>query len=61
MSDFRYYRQNNFPPVIKNLIIINVIVYIAQLTLDKTYNLTERFSLYPIIPDGLKKYFGIAG
>ena len=26
MSDFRYYRPSNFPPVVKNLIIINVLV-----------------------------------
>lgn len=55
MSEFRYYRQNNFPPVVKNLIIINVLVYIGQLTLEKTYQLTERFMLYPIMPDALRK------
>ncbi|HEY2721345.1 MAG TPA: rhomboid family intramembrane serine protease [Chitinophagaceae bacterium] len=56
MSDFKYYRQNNFPPVIKNLVIINAIIYIAQVTFDKSYNLTQRFSLYPIISNGLKKW-----
>jgi len=55
MSEFRYYRQNNFPPVVKNLIIINVLVYIGQLTLGKTYQLTERFMLYPIMPGELRK------
>src|SRR5437773_4444453 len=55
MSEFRYYRQNNFPPVVKNLIIINVLVYIGQLTLEKTYQLTERFMLYPIMPETLRK------
>jgi membrane associated rhomboid family serine protease len=50
MSEFRYYRPNNFPPVVKNLIIINVLVFIAQLTLANTYHITERFMLYPIMP-----------
>ena len=48
MSDFRFTRPNNFPPVIKNLIIINVLVYIAQLTLDRTFNITNLFALYPV-------------
>ena len=30
MSDFRYTRPNNFPPVVKNLILINGIVFLAQ-------------------------------
>jgi membrane associated rhomboid family serine protease len=54
MSEFRYYRQNNFPPVVKNLIIINALVFVGQLTLEKTYHLTERFMLYPIMPEGLR-------
>jgi membrane associated rhomboid family serine protease len=32
MSDFRFTRPSRFPPVIKNLIIINVLVFIAQST-----------------------------
>lgn len=54
MSDFKYYRQNNFPPVVKNLIIINALVYVGQLTLEKTYHLTERLMLYPIMPETLR-------
>ncbi|MFI5185302.1 MAG: rhomboid family intramembrane serine protease [Chitinophagales bacterium] len=54
MSDFRYHRPSNFPPVVKNLIIINVLVYVGQLTLEKTYHLTERFMLYPIMPASLR-------
>lgn len=53
MSEFKSYRPNNFPPITKGLIIINVIVYIAQLTLDKYINLTDRISLYPIMPQKL--------
>jgi membrane associated rhomboid family serine protease len=56
MSEFRYYRQTNFPPVVKNLIIINVLVYVGQLTLEKSYQLTERFMLYPIMPEGFRKW-----
>ena len=48
MSNFRYYRPSNFPPITKNLIIINVLVWIAQLIFDKQYGLTEILALYPI-------------
>ena len=54
MSEFRYYKPNNFPPVVKNLIIINVLVFIAQLTMQ-SYHVTERFMLYPIIPSELHR------
>jgi len=53
MSDFKYHRPSNFPPVVKNLIIINVLIFIGQLTIT---GLTERFMLYPILPHGLEKY-----
>jgi membrane associated rhomboid family serine protease len=63
MSDFRYYKPNNFPPIVKNLLIINVLVFLAQLTLGATYHLTERFMLYPILPPAINPwlpegYFG---
>jgi membrane associated rhomboid family serine protease len=53
MSDFRYYRPSNFPPVVKNLIIINVLVFIGQLTIE---HLTERLMLYPIMPAGFRSW-----
>jgi len=53
MSDFRYYRPSNFPPVVKNLIIINVLVFVGQLTIA---HLTERFMLYPIMPEALRSW-----
>lgn len=53
MSDFRYYRPGNFPPIVKNLIIINVIVWIAEQILEKQYHIAERISLYPIMPKKL--------
>lgn len=48
MSNMRYYRPENFPPIVKNLIILNVLVYIAQLTLDRQFGLTKILMLYPI-------------
>ena len=52
MSNFDYTRPDAMPPIVKNLIIINVLVFVAQLIL-KQFNITERFSLYPIMPDAL--------
>jgi membrane associated rhomboid family serine protease len=48
MSDFRYHRPDNFPPIVKNLIIINVLVYLAQIFLENQYDLTNKIALYPI-------------
>jgi membrane associated rhomboid family serine protease len=48
MSDFKYYRPDNFPPVVKNLLIINVLVFLAQNLLDNQYALTARLALWPI-------------
>lgn len=53
---FRYTRPDNFPPVLKNLIIINVLVFLAQeLLKDKfslpgaeEYGLTGVLGLWPI-------------
>lgn len=53
MSDFRNYRPSNFPPIVKNLIIINVLVWVAQ-QIFQQYHLTEKISLYPILPQQLK-------
>jgi membrane associated rhomboid family serine protease len=47
MSEFKYYRPNSFPPLIKNLIIINVLVWIAQL-MFQSYDLTSKLALYPV-------------
>jgi membrane associated rhomboid family serine protease len=55
MSNFRYTRPDSFPPIVKNLIIINVIVWIAQLVLDKQFNLTDKLALYPIMPEQLRQ------
>ncbi|HEX8316341.1 MAG TPA: rhomboid family intramembrane serine protease [Flavisolibacter sp.] len=48
MSDFRFTRPDEFPPIVKNLIIINVLVFLAQLLLDQRYFLTARIGLWPV-------------
>jgi len=49
MNDFRYYRPSAFPPVIKNLIIINVLVFIAQETIGQSSAFTNNvFALHDI-------------
>ncbi len=53
MSEFRFTRPNNFPPIIKNLIIINALVYVAQMLLDKQYAITEKLMLWPLMPASL--------
>lgn len=53
MSDFRYTRPDGFPPIVKNLIIINVLVYLAQILLANQFAITERFMLWPLMPDKL--------
>jgi membrane associated rhomboid family serine protease len=53
MSDFRFTRVDRFPPVVKNLIIINVLVFVAQAIFDQQFQLTSKLMLRPIIPDEL--------
>src|SRR5438309_1305772 len=48
MSEFRFTKPSNFPPVVKGLIIVNVCVWVLQLILDRTYDITDRLALYPI-------------
>lgn len=52
MSDFRYTRPDSFPPIVKNLIIINVLVFVAQLTLG----ITDKIMLYPIQHEAFRPY-----
>ncbi len=56
MSEFRFTRPNNFPPVVKNLIIINILVWVAQLIYHNQFNLTEKIALYPIDTPYFKPY-----
>lgn len=48
MNDFRSYRTDRLPPVVKYLIVINVLVWIAQLILDRGPGLTPFLALYPL-------------
>src|SRR4051812_5761134 len=48
MSEFRFTRPNQFPPVVKNLIIVNVLVFLAQKTIGATYNLDNLFALHDV-------------
>jgi membrane associated rhomboid family serine protease len=50
MSDFRSYTPDSFPPIVKNLIIINVMVFLAQLTFESnaTFNLENMFALHDL-------------
>jgi len=48
MSEFRNYRPETFPPIVKNLIIINVLVFLTQMMFDRQYLITPRIGLWPI-------------
>jgi membrane associated rhomboid family serine protease len=56
MSNFRYTRPESLPPIVKNLIIINVLVFVAQLIFKDPFNLTDKISLYPIMPQQLHDF-----
>ncbi len=47
MSNFRQVRPDNFPPVVKNLIILNVLVWVAQLVFREQF-LTGYIALWPV-------------
>lgn len=56
MSDIRNYRPD-VPPIVKNLLIINVLVFVAQLLYsnsDSNFNLTQWLQLYPVMPEELR-------
>ncbi len=61
MSNFRPTRVARFPPIVKNLIIINVLVWVAQLIYDKTegivtFWLTSKIALFPVTSSEFKPY-----
>ncbi len=47
MNQFNF-RPDSFPPVVKNLLIINVLVYLAQITVGQQFDLTGKLMLWPI-------------
>ncbi|MBA2746501.1 MAG: rhomboid family intramembrane serine protease, partial [Flavisolibacter sp.] len=50
---FRYTRPDSFPPIVKNLIIINALVWIAQ---KAVVNLTYGIALWPIGHENFRPY-----
>jgi membrane associated rhomboid family serine protease len=48
MSNVRFTRPDRFPPIVKNLIILNVLAWIAQLTLDNQFQITAKGALWPV-------------
>ena len=60
MSNFQNTRPDRFPPIVKNLLIINVLVWIAQLIYDKkdglTMFLTQKLALFPINDPEFRPY-----
>jgi membrane associated rhomboid family serine protease len=61
MSAFRFSRSQLFPPVIKNLIIINILIWIAQITLQNRFPLTDILSLHPAFPPKLAQLLAQTG
>ena len=60
MTEYRNIRPDRFPPIVKNLIIINVLVWVAQLIYDKkdglTFFLTSKLGLYPVNSPEFRPY-----
>jgi len=57
MSEFRFTRPDRFPPVIKNLLIINILVFIAQETIGKRSGVVENlFALHDIHSEYFKPH-----
>jgi membrane associated rhomboid family serine protease len=56
MSNFRYYRPDSLPPLIKNLIIINALVWVAQITLDRQFQISTKLMLFPLHHDLFSPY-----
>jgi len=48
MAQFQFRRFQFIPPVIKNLIIVNALVWFAQITLGKSFPLEDWFALHDI-------------
>lgn len=56
MSNFQFTRPDKFPPIVKNLIIINALVFVAQLVFEKDFALTDKLALYPVDTPEFKPY-----
>ncbi|PZR25756.1 MAG: DUF1751 domain-containing protein [Citrobacter freundii] len=58
---FQYTRPEGLPPIIKNIIIINLLVWFAQMVFDNQYGLTDILALKPILPADLKSAMMLSG
>jgi len=56
MAEFRMGRFQGIPPVVKNLIIINALVYLAQVSLDSSLGITDKIALYNLSSTHFKGY-----
>lgn len=56
MAEFQFRRFQLIPPVIKNLIIINALVWFAQITLGGRFPLEDWFALHDIHSELFKPY-----
>ena len=48
MSEFKFTRPDAFPPLVKNLIIINVLVFLGQLTLGQVFDFSRWLALHDV-------------
>lgn len=56
MSEFRNYRTDNFPPIVRGLLIMNVVVFLAQTLLGSRFELTALLALWPVDSPYFKPY-----
>lgn len=56
MSEFRNTRPDTFPPIVKNLIIINILVWVAQLMFDSQYDISGKLGLWAIQSPNFNPY-----
>lgn len=53
---YDYYRPNRFPPVVKNLIIVNALIFVIQITLGANVSIENLFALHDIHSVFFKPY-----
>ena len=58
---FQYTRPESLPPIVKNLVIINALVFLAQVVLDDQYQITEHLALYPVNGPDFKQDLFVPG
>lgn len=56
MRNYQYRGPETFPPIVKNLIIINVLVFVAQKVFDQQYDLTNKIMLWPVQSEEFRPY-----